>query len=136
MWRVEKVSRSEVKKLTYLPSEKKHYLTDVHMAVFFRVSLFCRVFFSLPSGFFSALGKEFGMPSAIILPSVVSAALGKQLFCRVPDRMHSANVLALGKSPVSSSGSFFSVFYFQTRTDIKLLFFLICSSEFSICELY
>jgi len=50
------------------------------------------VFFpSLPSGLFLALDKEFGMPSAIILPSVVSAALGKQLFYRVPDGMHLAN---------------------------------------------
>ena len=70
-----------------------------------RVSLFCRVFFpSLSNGLFSALDKEFGMPSAIILPSVVSAALDKQLFCRVPDGMHSVNILALGKSPVSDSG--------------------------------
>jgi len=43
--------------------------------------LVCRVFFrSLPSCLFSALDKEFGMPSAIILPNMVSAALGKQLF--------------------------------------------------------
>jgi len=54
-------------------------------------------FHSLPSGLFSANDKEFG------LPSVVYAALGKQLFCRVPDGMHSANILALGKSPVSGS---------------------------------
>ena len=48
------------------------------MAVFYRVTLFCRVFFpNLLSGLFSALGKEFGMPSAIILPSVVYAGLGK-----------------------------------------------------------
>ena len=60
-------------------------------------------FSSLSSDLFSALGKEFGMPSAIILPSVVSAALDKQLFCRVPDGMHSANILALSKSPVSGS---------------------------------
>ena len=74
------------------------------MAVFCRVSLFCRVYFStLPSGLFSALGKEFGMPSAIILPSVVSAALGKQLFCRVLDGMHSTNILVLGKSIISGS---------------------------------
>jgi len=40
--------------------------------------MFYRVFFpSLLSGLFSALGKEFGMPSAIILPNVISAALGK-----------------------------------------------------------
>jgi len=58
---------------------------------------------TLLSGLFSALGKEFGMPSAIILPSVVSTALDKQLFCRVPDGMHSANILALDKSPVSGS---------------------------------
>ena len=86
------------------------------MAVFCRVSLFCRVFFSsLPSGLFSALDKEFGMPSAIILPSVVSAALGKQLFCRVPDGMHSANILALGKSLVSGSdcysGQYFRILF-------------------------
>ena len=72
------------------------------MAVFDHVSMFCQVFFpSLPIGLFSALGKEFDIPSAIILPSVVSAALGKQLFCRVPDEMHSVNILPLDKSPVS-----------------------------------
>ena len=71
---------------------------------FYQVSLFCRVFFlSLSSGLFSVLGKDIGMPSAIILPSVVFEALGKQLFCRVPDGMHSANLLALGKSAVSGS---------------------------------
>ena len=43
------------------------------------------------------------MPSAIILPSVVSEALGKQFFCRVPDEMHSANILALGKSAIFGS---------------------------------
>ena len=58
---------------------------------------------SLPSGLFSALGKEFGMPSAIILPSVVSAALGKLLFCRVPGEIYSTNILAVGKSPVSGT---------------------------------
>ena len=72
------------------------------MAVFYRVSLFCQVFLSsLPIGLFSALGKEFDIPSAIILPSVVSAALGKQLFCRVSDGLHSANILALDKSVAS-----------------------------------
>jgi len=60
------------------------------------------VFFSsLSSDLFSALGKEFGMPSAVILPSMVSAALGKQLFCRVSDGLHSANILALDKSVAS-----------------------------------
>ena len=49
------------------------------------------------------------MPSAIILPSVVSAALGKQLFCRVPDGMHSANIFALGKSAVSGNVQFSSL---------------------------
>ena len=39
----------------------------------------------------------------LYLLSVVSEAVGKQFFCRVPDGMHSANLLALGKSPVSSS---------------------------------
>ena len=52
---------------------------------------------------FSALGKDIGMPSAVILPSLVSKALDKQLFCRVPDGMHSANLLPLGKSTVSGS---------------------------------
>ena len=74
------------------------------MAVFDHVSLFCQVFFpSLPIGLFSALGKEFDIPSAIILPSVVSAALGKQFFCRAPDEIHSANIFALSKSVVSGS---------------------------------
>ena len=66
------------------------------------MSLFCRVFFpSLLSGLFSALGKDIGMPSAIILPSIVTEALGKQLFCRVSDGLHSANILALDKSAIS-----------------------------------
>jgi len=55
---------------------------------------------SLPSGLFSALGKDIGMPSAVILLSVVFEALGKQLFCRVPDEMHSANLLL----PIVSGG--------------------------------
>jgi len=76
---------------------------DVYVTVFYRVSVLPSVFPSLPSGLFSALGKDIGMPSAIILPSVVFEALGKQLFCRVPDGMHSANLLALGKSAVSGS---------------------------------
>ena len=38
---------------------------------------------SLPSGLFSALDKDIGMSSAVVLPSVVSDALGKQLFYRV-----------------------------------------------------
>ena len=76
------------------------------MAVFDHVSLFCQVFFpSLPIGLFSALGKEFDIPSAIILPSVVSAALGKRLFCRVPDKIHLTIILALEKSPVPGSGA-------------------------------
>ena len=75
------------------------------MAVFYRVSLFCQVFLSsLPIGLFSALGKEFDIPSAIILPSVVSAALGKQLFCRVPDEIHSVNILALDRCSGSGAG--------------------------------
>ena len=69
------------------------------------VSVLPSVFPNLPSGLFSALDKVFAMPSAIILPSVVSAALGKQLFCRVPDEMHSVNILALDKSPVPGSGA-------------------------------
>ena len=78
------------------------------MAVFCRVSLFCRVFFpSLPSDLFLALNKDIGMSSAIILLSVVFAALGKHLFCRVPNAMHLANVLALGKSHVSGSASIY-----------------------------
>ena len=47
------------------------------------------------------------MPSAVILQSVVYEALDKQLFCRVPDGMHSANILALGKSAVSGSAHSF-----------------------------
>ena len=43
------------------------------------------------------------LPSAIILPSVFFTALGKELLCRVPDIMHSANILALGKHPVFGS---------------------------------
>ena len=72
----------------------------------FFAECFCFVgcfFSSLPSVLFSALGKDIGMSSAVVLPSVVSDALGKQFFCRVPDEMHLANILALGKSPVSGS---------------------------------
>ena len=61
---------------------------------------------SLSSGLFSTLGKDIGMSSAVVLPSVVSDALGKQFFCRVPDGIHSAKLLALGKSVVSSSGHY------------------------------
>ena len=76
------------------------------MAVFCRVSLFCRVFFpNLPSVLFSTLDKDIGIPSAIILPSVISETLGKQLFCQVSDKMHSVNLLALGKSAVSGSAA-------------------------------
>ena len=70
---------------------------------------------SLPSYLFSALGKKFGMSSAIILSSVVYAALGKHLFCRVPNAMHLANVLALGKSHVSGSASIYG--HKDTRED-------------------
>jgi len=63
------------------------------------------VFFpNLPSVLFSTLDKDIGIPSAIILPSVVSEVLGKNLFCRVPNGMYSANLLALGKSVVFGSG--------------------------------
>jgi hypothetical protein len=37
------------------------------------------------------------------LPSVF-LALGKELICRVPEKEHSANHLALGKVPFSGSG--------------------------------
>jgi len=43
------------------------------------------------------------MPNAVVLSSVVSDALGKQFFCRVPDGMHSAKLLALSKSAVFGS---------------------------------
>ena len=69
------------------------------------VSVLPSVFPSLSSGLFLALGKDIGMPSAIILPSVVSKALDRQFFCRVPDEMHLANLLALGKSAISGSAS-------------------------------
>ena len=74
------------------------------MAVFCRVSLFCQVFFpSLPSDLFSAFGKEFSMPSAIILPSVISTVLGKQLFCRVSNKIHSVNIPVSGSDRCLSS---------------------------------
>jgi hypothetical protein len=40
-----------------------------------------------------------------ILSSVLRAALAKELVCRVPEGLHSANHLALGKEPVSGSES-------------------------------
>ena len=86
-------------------SKGQHMNGRMSMWRFFcQVSLFYRVFFpNLPSGLFSALGKDIGMPSVVILSSVVSEALGKQLFCRVPDGTHSTNLLALDKSAVSGS---------------------------------
>ena len=59
----------------------------------------------MSSGLFSALDKEVGMPSAIILSSVVSATFGKQLLYRVSDKIHSTNILALDKFVVSGSGA-------------------------------
>lgn len=41
----------------------------------------------------------------VCLPSVVFAALSKELVCRVPEELHSANPLALGKSTDSGSAS-------------------------------
>ena len=79
------------------------------MTVFYRVSLFCRVFFlSLPSVFFSTR-QIVCLPSDIILPSVFFAALGKELVCRVPDRMHSTNMFAIGTSAVSGSDMYTSM---------------------------
>jgi hypothetical protein len=48
-----------------------------------------------------------------------SAALGKIFFCRVPDKKHSAKILALGKGPGSGSElnwftSFYIVIYCMT----------------------
>ena len=43
------------------------------------------------------------LPSAIILPSVFLVAPDKELLCRVPDRLHSTKILALGKLRVSGS---------------------------------
>ena len=37
------------------------------------------------------------------MPSVFFAALGQELVYRVPDRMHSVNMFALGKSAVFDS---------------------------------
>jgi hypothetical protein len=34
-----------------------------------------------------------------ILPSVFCVTLGKELLCRVPEKKHSANNMALGKEP-------------------------------------
>ena len=67
------------------------------------VSVLPSIFPTLPSGLFSALGKDIGMPSAVVLRSVVSYVLGKQLFCRMPNEMHAAKLLALGKSTLSGS---------------------------------
>jgi hypothetical protein len=51
---------------------------------------------------FFALGK------AASLPSVFYLALGKELLCRVPEKKHSANHMALGKEPDSGSAWLFS----------------------------
>ena len=56
----------------------------------------CRVFVF-------ALDKQASLPSAFILLSIFYEALGKEFISRVPERMHSANYLALGKEPVSNS---------------------------------
>jgi len=37
------------------------------------------------------------------LQSIFFTALSKELLCRVPDRMHLANILALSEHPVSGS---------------------------------
>ena len=55
----------------------------------------CRVFFL-------TLGKP-PVCRVFFLPSVFSAALGKKLFRRVPDEIHSANIKILGKFDVSGS---------------------------------
>jgi hypothetical protein len=47
--------------------------------------------------------KQANLPSAIILPSVFWAALGKGVVCRVPVWLHLVNHLALGKELVSGS---------------------------------
>ena len=77
---------SHKKYFTSLPSAKKKTLGKPPLCRVFFLTLgkppFCRVFF---------------------LPSVFSAALGKELVCRVPKRIHSANIKTLGKVDVSGS---------------------------------
>ena len=58
------------------------------------------------------------LPSAIILPSVFFATLGKWLVCRVPEGMHSANIKTLGKKPVSVVNAF-HYYSFKTQLHVR-----------------
>ena len=111
MWSVEKVSRLEEGKNLFLCRVlKKHSTNDI----------LCRVFFfalgkppSLPSVFFTR--QTCFLPSVIILPSVFRTALGKELVCRVPEGLHSANPLTLGKLNVSGSECFLFIHIFSVK---------------------
>ena len=79
---------------------------------FFQKKVFisiCRVYFfntrqttSSPSVFVLTLGKTPCL-SSFFLPSVFSTALGKELVCRVPEEIHSANIKTHGKFEDSGS---------------------------------
>ena len=64
---------------------------------------------------FFALSIPPCLPSAIILPSVFRTTLGKELFCRVLEGLHSANPLALGKLTVSGSEMHIRKFTYHAR---------------------
>ena len=72
---------------------------------------FAECFFLVCRVFFFSTRQRVCLPSAIILPSVFFAALGKELVCRVPDRIHSTNIFALSKSAISSGECSFAMFH-------------------------
>ena len=63
----------------------------------------------LPSVFLT-LGKP-PLYRVFFFPSVFSAALGKELVCRVSERIHSANTKTLGKFDISGSATSLVYFY-------------------------
>ena len=73
-----------------------------------KILFLCRVFIlilgkhPLCRVFFLTLGKP-PLYRVFFLLSVFSAALGKELVCRVPERIHSTNIKTLGKFDVSGS---------------------------------
>jgi hypothetical protein len=72
-----------------LPSAKKTIDKDLLCWVF-------RVFFFWPSVFLDTRQRS-GFAECYFF------ALGKELFCQVPEKLHSTNHLALGKEPVYGS---------------------------------
>ena len=74
---------------------------------------------SLPSVFFT-LGK-LPLYRVFFLPSVFRAALGKELVCRVSNRIHSANIKTLDKFDVSGSGV--CIYYAQPNNTLNIIQF-------------